>query len=199
MAIYLVRHGETADNAARVVQLPDAALSARGRAQAAALARRIAPARVARVRSSDYARALETAAPIVDVTAAPLVVDPGLRERNYGAIRGTPYAELTVDIMAPDYEPPGGETWEAFHARVDVAWGAVVAEAGGLDGDLVVVTHGLVCRAIAARHLVVPPETLAALAWGNTALTIVDAGAPGGVRLLACTAHLDETEGGGLV
>jgi probable phosphoglycerate mutase len=196
MAIYLVRHGETADNAARVVQMPDAALSPRGREQARLVAHRIAGARVVRVRSSDYLRARETAAPIVEATGAPLALDAGLRERNYGDVRGTRYADLTVDIMGPDYEPPGGETWDAFHARVDVAWRRVVAEARGLDGDLVVITHGLVCRAVAARHLVVPAETLAALAWGNTALTIVEAEAAGGVRLLACTAHLEASEGG---
>jgi broad specificity phosphatase PhoE len=199
MAIYLVRHGETADNAARVVQMPDAALSARGREQAARVAGRIAGARVARVRSSDYARATETAAPIVAATGAPLVLDPSLRERNYGAIRGMPYAALTVDIMAPDYEPPGGETWREFDERVDRAWDRVVAEALGLDGDLVVVTHGLVCRGIAARHLAVPPDALASLAWGNTALTIVEPGRPGVVTLLACTAHLDDAAAGGPV
>jgi probable phosphoglycerate mutase len=200
MAIYLVRHGETADNAARIVQLPDATLSVRGREEASRLAVRIVgaqgSARVARVRSSDYARALETAAPIVEATGAPLVLDASLRERNYGDIRGTAYAALTVDIMAPDYEPPGGETWREFDERVDRAWAGVVAEARELDGDLVVVTHGLVCRGIAARHLVVRPEALASLAWGNTALTIVEPEPPGTVRVLACTAHLDGSDGG---
>jgi len=197
MAIYLARHGETADNAARIVQMPDAALSEQGRAQAAALARRIAAARVARVVSSDYARAQETAAPIVVASGAPLVLDAGLRERNYGDVRGTRYVDHTVDIMAPDFEPPGGETWAVFHARVDEAWARMLAAARGLDGDLVVVTHGLVCRRIAARHLGLPAETLAALAWGNTALTVVEPA--GGVPVLACTAHLDAQSGGGPV
>lgn len=197
MAIYLARHGETADNAARIVQMPDAALSPDGRAQAAHLARRIATARVVRVVSSDYARAQETAAPIVAATGAPLRLDAGLRERNYGDVRGTRYVDHTVDIMAPDFEPPGGETWEVFHRRVDEAWLRMLAEARALDGDLVVVTHGLVCRRIAARHLDVPAETLASLAWGNTALTIVEP--EGGVPVLACTAHLDATVGGGPV
>jgi len=197
MAIYLVRHGETADNAARIVQMPDAALSPAGRAQAARLARRIAGARVARVVSSDYTRALETAAPIVAATGAPLVLDEGLRERNYGDVRGTRYVDHTVDIMAPDFEPPAGETWDVFHRRVDEVWLRMLAEARGLDGDLVVVTHGLVCRRIAAHHLALPAETLAALAWGNTALTIVEL--EGGVPVLACTAHLDAESGGGPV
>jgi len=45
--------------------------------------------------------------------------DPGLRERDYGALRGVPYASISGDIFAPDFEPPAGETWAAFHARVD--------------------------------------------------------------------------------
>jgi broad specificity phosphatase PhoE len=49
--------------------------------------------------------------------------------RNLGDARGTPYAELPVDIFGPDYAPPGGETWGEFHARVDRAWARTLREA----------------------------------------------------------------------
>ena len=63
MAILLVRHGETALNAARVMQPPDTALSARGVAQAQALGRRLAlRGGVGAILSSDLPRALDTAA-----------------------------------------------------------------------------------------------------------------------------------------
>ena len=58
MAIVLVRHGETALNAARVLQPADTALSERGIAQAHSLARRlVARGRIAAVLGSDLPRA----------------------------------------------------------------------------------------------------------------------------------------------
>src|SRR5207302_436717 len=102
------------------------------------------------------ARAVATARHLRAVTGAPLALEPLLRERSFGDLRGRPYAELNVDMFAPDYAPPNGETWEAFHARVDQAWARVQDLAAGIDGHLAVVTHGLVCRSLAAPHLALP-------------------------------------------
>jgi probable phosphoglycerate mutase len=196
MAIYLVRHGETEANAARVVQLPDAALSPRGREQAARLARRLVGEGIARIRTSDLARARETADLVRAATGALLDVDPALAERDYGAIRGTPYAALSTDIFAPGYEPPGGETWAAFHARVDRAWTAVLRATADGEGHLAVVTHGLVCEAILRRHLD-GARSVGVGGWGNTCVTVIEP--PRTVRVLACTAHLDRVEDAGIV
>ncbi len=189
MAIYLLRHAETDGNATRVVQLPGAPLSVRGRDQAARLARRLAGAGIVRIVSSDLARALETADALRATTGAPLDVDPTLAERNYGDVRGTPYSQLPEDIFAPGYEPPGGETWAVFHARVDDAWDRLLHVAADTDGHLAVVTHGLVCEAILDRHLGGAPDD-DVRRWGNTAVTLVEP--PRTVRLLGCTAHLDD-------
>ena len=62
--------------------------------------------------------------------------EPLLRERNFGDIRGTSYADLGFDMFAPDYAPPNGETWEVFHARVDRAWEVVRAAVGPDAGHL---------------------------------------------------------------
>jgi probable phosphoglycerate mutase len=194
--IHLVRHGETDSNAARIVQLPDAPLSARGRAQAERVARRLAAAPVGLVLASDLLRAVETAEAVARATGAPLVFDPDLAERNYGDVRGTAYADLDVDIFGPDYAPPGGETWAAFDRRVDAVWARVVARAAETPGDLVVVSHGLVCRGVALRHLVLPPGTVVPLGWGNTAVTVIDGGR---AMVVGCTAHLDDAAAGGPV
>ncbi|MGH7895088.1 MAG: histidine phosphatase family protein, partial [Candidatus Binatia bacterium] len=122
MTVVLVRHAETTFNAARVVQPPDTPLSERGREQARRLAARLAGSGIRQIRSSDLARARATAQALHAGTGAPLVLDPELRERDYGTIRGTPYAELDVDIFGADYVPPEGEGWDPFHRRVDQAW-----------------------------------------------------------------------------
>ena len=168
--LFLIRHGETAGNALRIVQRPDIALSPRGAIQAQILDLLI-----------DLQRA----------TGAPLSFEPLLQERNFGDLRGTPYAELGFDMFAPDYAPPNGETWPVFHARVDRAWARMQELAAATGGSLAVVTHGLVCRSLAARHLILADGEVVPERWENASLTIVDWPAPWRVRLLNCVAHLD--------
>jgi broad specificity phosphatase PhoE len=192
MSIFLIRHGETLGNASRTVQLPDNPLSPRGIAQAELLARRLEREGIAAILASDFARAAATAERLRRVTGAPVRHDPLLQERNFGDLRGTPYAELGFDMFAPDYAPPNGETWEAFHARVDRAWALVEEAAATAGGHLAVVTHGLVCRSLAGRHLVLPAGLDAPERWENTALTVIDYPAPWRVRLLNSVAHLDD-------
>jgi probable phosphoglycerate mutase len=189
--IFLIRHGETAGNAARIVQLPDAALSPRGIAQAERLARRLVLEGITFILSSDLARAATTAEHVRRATGAPIAFEPLLQERNFGDLRGTPYDQLGFDLFAPDLEPDGGESWSIFHARVDRAWEAIQSRAAEVHGPLAVVTHGLVCRSLAARHVVLPDGQLVPERWENTSVTILGGPAPWRVRLLNCVAHLD--------
>jgi probable phosphoglycerate mutase len=194
MAIFVVRHGETELNAARVIQMPTTPLSARGRRQAERLAERLLPLGIARILTSDYARAVETADAIAARTRAPVAIDPLLRERDFGDIRGTPYHHLGRDPFAPDYHPPNGESWPMFHERVAAAWAMVARVAADTPGHRAVVTHGLVCRVLVDRHLALPIGSSTPDLWGNTALTEIDAVAPWQIRTLACIAHLDGDE-----
>jgi 2,3-bisphosphoglycerate-dependent phosphoglycerate mutase len=194
MAIFLIRHGETVGNASRVVQRPDTPLSPRGLAQAARLARRLASAGVAHIVSSDFARARSTAESLAALSPAPLSFEPLLQERNFGDLRGMPYSAFDFDPFAPGYVPPNGETWEVFHARVDEAWARVQALSERVGGHLAVVTHGFVCRSLAARRLILPAGQTVPARWENTSLTIVDCPAPWRVRLLNCIAHLEDLE-----
>jgi broad specificity phosphatase PhoE len=192
--IFLIRHGETLGNASRIVQRPDIPLSPRGMAQAERLARRLARERVSRILSSDLLRARQTAECVQRATGAPLAFEPLLHERNFGDIRGTPYADLGVDMFAPDYAPPNGETWPVFHARVDRAWERVQALAAATDGHLAVVTHGLVCRSLAGRHLRLAEGMVVPERWENASVTVVQCPAPWQVTLLNCVAHLDDRD-----
>jgi probable phosphoglycerate mutase len=192
MAIHLIRHAETPGNVARVVQTPDTPLSARGLVQAERLAERLRRAGVTRILASDLTRAALTAQRVQAATGAALEFEPLLQERNFGDIRGTPYAELGVDLFAPDYAPPGGETWEVFHARVDRAWRRVCQLAAGSEGSLAVVTHGLVCVSLAMRHLALPAAARPERGFANTSLTTVEAQRPHRVTLFNCTIHLEQ-------
>lgn len=196
--ILIIRHGETASNAARIVQTPDIPLSERGAEQARLLGRRLASEGVERILSSDQTRALMTAEALRDAIGVPLDLEPLLQERNFGGIRGTPYSELGgIDIFSPDYAPPDGETGAVFERRVDRAWASIRAHAEAVETRLAVVTHGLVCASLAARHLAVD-QPVAMGSWKNTSVTIVAGAAPWRVLRLNCTDHLTDgsTDGG---
>ena len=152
MTIVIVRHGETDGNAARVLQRPDVPLNERGRRQAEQLAQRLAARGFVRILCSDLARARMTAAPLAARSGIAIEESPLLQERNFGDLRGTAYAALAEDPFGPDFAPPNGEDWPAFHARVAEAFAFIVSRRRGADGTLVVVTHGLVCRALVERH-----------------------------------------------
>ncbi len=193
--IFLIRHGETAGNAARIVQRPDIPLSPRGVAQAERVARRLADAGITAIVSSDLLRAAMTAEHLACATGAAIAFEPLLHERNFGDLRGTAYADLGFDPFDPGYAPPNGESWEVFHARVDVAWARVRAAAAATHGHLAVVTHGLVCKSLAGRHLALPAGAGVPERWENTSVTVVDARAPWHVTLLNCCAHLADLPG----
>jgi 2,3-bisphosphoglycerate-dependent phosphoglycerate mutase len=195
MTIYLVRHGETAGNAARVVQRPDVPLNERGIRQAAQLAERLCTMGFAHVLCSDLVRARMTAEPLRarrGVVEVVIEETPLLQERNFGDLRGTPYAELTEDPFAPDYVPPNGESVAVFHRRVAQAFALIAERRRGLSGPLVVVTHGLVCHAILENHTSADarPDHFA-----NAGLTLLDPAPPFAVRLANCTQHLTEDPG----
>ena len=197
MDVYLVRHGETPLNAARILQHPDTPLSERGVRQAERVAHRLAAAGIDRILTSDHARARATADAIGGATGAPIEVEPLLRERNFGIHRGCGYDAPEVDVFAPDYHPPGGESVPEFEARVGDAWAAVRAAVARARRPIAVVSHGLVCRTLVRDHLV-PAAGIDAEAahWANTCVTEIEAG-PGPrwkITRLACAGHLDGLE-----
>jgi probable phosphoglycerate mutase len=140
--LLLVRHGETDWNAAgRLQGHTDRPLNDYGRTQATKLAEQLAGDGIAAIYSSDLARARETAQILAERLGLPVVVDPDLREKNWGTWEGlTPDERLTVE-----YE---GETTEEHRKRT---LRAVERIALAHPADrVVVVTHGGSMRRIQA-------------------------------------------------
>jgi len=201
MTILLVRHGETDGNAARILQRADLPLNARGMRQAEQLAARLCAEGFIHILCSDLTRARMTAAPLAARSRIAIEESPLLQERNFGDLRGLPYAALRKDPFGPDFAPPNGEDWPTFHARVADAFAFIVARRRNVDGVLVVVTHGLVCRALVARHARLPDGVAAPERFDNTGVTVLHEDAPHAVGLVNCTRHLatslDMDRGGG--
>ena len=191
MTILLMRHGETALNAARVLQPEDTPLSAVGRRQAEALARRVALLAPAALVSSDLPRAWQTALAIAGTTGLQVLSQPLLRERNFGDLRGQPYDCLPADRLAMSQAPPGGESAAEFEQRVALAFAQLLRLRAEVEGTLAVVTHGLVIQALLARHASVRDGGSESVGLANASLTIVEAQPPHTVTLLGCTRHID--------
>jgi probable phosphoglycerate mutase len=190
MTILLVRHGETDGNAARVLQRPDVPLNERGMRQSERLARRLSAHGFVHILCSDLPRARMTAAPLAARSGMTIEETPLLQERNFGDLRGMPYAALNEDPFGPDVAPPNGEDWPTFHARVAEAFAFVVRRRRSLNGNLVVITHGLVCRAVAQQHALLPEDAVIPERFDNTSLTVLHEDAPHAVSLMNCTQHL---------
>ncbi len=200
MTLYIIRHGETAGNAERIVQFPEVELNQCGLHQAQRLGRRLAERGVKHIISSDYRRAQMTAEAIQQASGAQLQLSPDWRERHFGDLRGQKHSDIG-DLYPPDLDPPNGESWTVFHTRIDCAWSEVQKHLA--TGSLAIVTHGLVCYSLALRHLQLPPQARAHADFRNTSVTEVEPIPPWRVVVLNCTAHLDDpalapTDSGGV-
>jgi probable phosphoglycerate mutase len=140
--LLLVRHGETDWNAEGKLQgHTDRPLNDYGRRQAQALADRLAGESIDAVYASDLSRARETAEILGAKLGLPVLVDPDLREKNWGNWEG-----LTSDErLHIEFE---GETSEAHRDRTLGAVQRIVERHPG--GRIVVVTHGGSLRRIQA-------------------------------------------------
>jgi 2,3-bisphosphoglycerate-dependent phosphoglycerate mutase len=190
MTILLVRHGETDGNAARILQRPEVPLNERGLRQAELLAQRLAADGFVHILCSDLLRARMTAAPLAIRSGLTIEESPLLQERNFGDLRGLAYASLAENPFGPDVAPPNGEDWPTFHARVADAFAFIVDRRSSVNGTLVVITHGLVCRALVERHAMVPDGVLVPERFDNTGVTVLHEDAPHGASLINCTRHL---------
>ena len=189
MTLLLIRHGETALNVARVLQPADTPLSARGIAQAEALASRLASMNVEIIVSSDLPRALRTAQAIAAATDAPIETTP-LQERNFGDWRGQPYDAMPINPLTMQEAPPGGESAADFERRVALAFAHVVQRQAETGRRMAVVTHGMLLRVLLAAHVRLPEGIALPTHFGNTCLSIVGARLPHTASLVNCTAHL---------
>jgi probable phosphoglycerate mutase len=146
----LVRHGETAWNAAHRVQGQlDVPLNDTGLKQAEAVGRALAGERFDVLYSSDLTRTRQTAAPAARRLGLEPQLDAGLRERHYGMFQELTYAEVKVKYAAeyarfaardPSFDFGSGESLIAFTARCLETLSRIAAAHEG--GHLLVVTHG---------------------------------------------------------
>lgn len=160
MHVFLVRHGETALNAAGVLrgQL-DVPLNASGEAEAAALGEVFRGVPLSTVVSSPLRRAVDTARPVAAAAGVLLTIDDRLSDRFYGEWAGHSLEQVEERFGTID-SAPLVEAWQLLEDRTDKAFLDAVATAeasaaavGDVKAGVALVTHDAVLRALLARLL----------------------------------------------
>lgn len=150
MDLLLVRHGETDWNREHRIQgHTDVPLNAAGLAQAEALARELADTTLEAVYASDLARARTTAEAVARLQGLDVVLDPDLREKNFGSWEGLTDVEIAERFPDAARGRWGdGETTGQVATRVLGALERIRARHDG--GPVLVVSHGGAIRTVLA-------------------------------------------------
>jgi broad specificity phosphatase PhoE len=174
--LFLVRHGQTAANAAGLfLGRADPPLTELGQRQARAIAAALpAPSLLI---SSPLRRARDTAAAF----GRPVQVDERWIEMDYGDVDGQPVASMTDEVWSrwradPTFAPGGGESVAAVGERVRSACANVVDAAA--QGDVVVVSHVSPIKAAIAWALGVPDTVAWRMYVADAAVARVKTGPP---------------------
>jgi probable phosphoglycerate mutase len=180
----IIRHGETEWNRAlRFQGHGDSPLTKTGRAQARALADRLAEVPIDRLFSSGLGRTLETAGFIAATTGLEPIEDPRLRERHYGPFEGLTipeieakhpeaYARFRTDD--PEYVLPGGESHRQHYERNISFLEAYLKNHPGTTAALV--AHGGVLDSVFRYLARLPLDQPRCYLVPNTSLTIIKHG-----------------------
>lgn len=177
MRLYLVRHAQTAWNAAERAQgHTDIELDDVGKEQCTCLATAFRNIDVAEVISSDLERSAACGRTIAQATGACLILDKRLRERAMGEWEGLFYPEFNKLFRAAAGEsdphmlktrPPGGESFQDVWDRIR----PIASEIVNCDEPTAVVTHGGTASLLLAQLLRGTIESAKSFRFGNAGIT----------------------------
>ncbi len=202
--LYLVRHGETDYNRHHVVQGRgvDSVLNEMGRAQAAAVARRLAEVSLDAIYTSPLQRAAQTAETIAhEHNGVPVHRLADLEEMAWGVYEGAPFSPALrkefQGIMARwgrgeyDFRIEGGESISDVQQRGQQAIQHILDH--HIGETVLIVTHGRYLRVLLATLLEdYGLERMEEIPHSNTGVnTLRYRDGRFEVELLNCTAHLD--------
>ncbi len=149
MKITLVRHGQTIENANRIVQGQlDGTLSELGKQQAIETAEKLRNTKFDYIYCSDLGRCKQTAKEIIKFhQKTPIQYSSELREMNFGDFQGAPSRDYLWDELPGNFETrraPNGENGLEFQKRVIDYTNNLLEEHP--DDSMLLITHGGVMK-----------------------------------------------------
>lgn len=161
--LILIRHGQTDYNATRRMQGQlDTHLSTLGREQAVEAGRSLEGMGIARIISSDLARAFDTATIIAEALGVEVEKEPRLRETHLGQWQGKTVGEVDDELPGaravwrhdPTWAPPGGESRVQVAQRARPVVDDLMETFDDWDGQAVLlVAHGGAISALTSSLL----------------------------------------------
>jgi ribonuclease H / adenosylcobalamin/alpha-ribazole phosphatase len=199
----LLRHGQTPlSDERRFAGRADIPLTGKGLRQAGAAAQRLAArGGIAAIVTSPLQRARRTADAVAAATGAPVRVDDGWMELDFGEWEGLSSAEaaergpgeMAAWLKDSAVAPPGGESIAAATRRVLPALRRALEQPGG---TVVVVSHVTPMKIVLRHALLAPPAAVRRMQLDVACLCEIDwyDGEFGVVRTFNDTAHLHPRE-----
>ncbi|HLA12876.1 MAG TPA: histidine phosphatase family protein, partial [Pyrinomonadaceae bacterium] len=182
LRLYLIRHGEVVGAASgKLLGRTDTPLSERGLQQAHELAEALSTAQLFAVYSSNLQRASTTAEIIAKRSNLRVQENSAWREIDMGEWEGQTVAALhdaapgLVTQLFEDpalFEYPEGESFANFTSRIHDALDKLLI--GHSSGNVALIAHGGVCRAIIGRALGMPAKNWLRLAQDYGCVNVID-------------------------
>ena len=178
MKLYLVRHGETIENASRTIQgQQPGTLSPLGLKQRDRLAERLKSSSFDVVYCSDLKRTKDTLEPLTEHLSAPIYYVEEIRERSFGDLEGRS-GQAYLDelkrtgLSGVDYRPPNGENFFDLRDRTDKFLTKLKEE--HFEKSLLLMSHGGAIRAMLSSLLNKTLDELLRIDIQNTSLSTVE-------------------------
>jgi alpha-ribazole phosphatase len=182
LRLYLIRHGEVEGaESGKLLGRTDTQLSTRGLEQARQLAQELSTAGLSAVYSSDLQRARMMAEIIAKRSYLKIQKSSAWREIDMGAWEGQTVAALYDDAPQlvgqlfddpASFNYPKGESFAIFTARVQSALDQLLLTHE--SGNVALIAHGGVCRAIISSALGIPMKNWLRLAQDYGCLNVID-------------------------
>jgi len=176
---YLVRHGEhRLQGQLAAGRTPGIGLSPKGRAEAAAVAERLAGETIDAIYSSPLDRTRETAEIIAGRLDLPVIIRENVIELDFGEWTGLTFAQVRTDERWELWRTcrsiaaiPGGENWRQVQDRTVNA--LFDLRRSHPDGTVVVVSHGDVIRAALLFALGMPLDLYNRIEVGTASVSTI--------------------------
>jgi probable phosphoglycerate mutase len=202
--VWIARHGQTkANREGRFCGHSETDLTETGLAQAAALRDRLASTTFAAAYTSDFSRAIATAAVVLEGRGITPRAEPGLREIWYGQWemqreseirKRSPEQHALMRAEDPAWHPDGGETMAMVRARTAAALRRIAAAHKG--SHVLVISHGTAIACMLSEVLAMAPTHTLRIETANCGLTLLTVrGDRVGIELLNETHFLAAANG----
>ena len=180
--IFLVRHGETVDNARQIMQgQTQGELNEKGREQARQVAERLSEEAIDVVIASDLRRAVQTAEIIAAPHGLPVRTTELLRERDWGSFTGRFIPDLRGETWPDDIE---SEEALLQRARTFLIYITTTYP----DKRVVAVGHGIANKAILAVYAQCPMHEVQRMMNAEVRVLTTSAETAASATTAACTA-----------